>query len=289
MNFETLMLERGEALQYVLFFATFGLFLAVEPLLPRRTTESDRRRRWPTNLGMTATNIVALGFVPFSFIGAALWARDANFGLFNQIELPLWVLFPLTLLLRGLISTGTHMLNHKVPWLWRIHRVHHLDTELDVTSTVRFHPLEFFIGPFIGVPLVLCFGLPGWILAFYELLDIAITLFSHSNLRIPARVNRFLRYCIVTPDLHRIHHSTWQPETDSNFGAVFPVWDWLFGTFRPDPRGSQEDMELGLAELRDPGANEFWRLLASPLRKDLCGSAIPSRPLILAPDSETIT
>lgn len=269
MDFSTWMLERGEALQYGLFFGAFAFFLALELWFPRRTTATGRRLRWPTNLGMTATNVIALGFVPLSFIGAALWAESRQFGLFHHISLPLWALLPATLLLRGLISTVTHLLNHKIPWLWRIHRVHHLDTEIDVTSTVRFHPLEFFVNPLIGVPVVLLFGLPAWILAFYELMDITVTLFSHSNLRIPARLNRFLRYVIVTPDLHRIHHSTWQPETDSNYGAVFPVWDLVFGTFRAEPRGRQEDMPLGLAELRGPEASEYIRLLISPFRREL--------------------
>jgi sterol desaturase/sphingolipid hydroxylase (fatty acid hydroxylase superfamily) len=270
MDFATWMLERGEGLQYGLFFGAFGLFLLLEFLFPRR--KKAGHRRWPTNFAMTATNVVALGFVPFSFIGAALFAQSANIGLFNRLPVPLWVLFPATLLLRGLISTGTHWLNHRLPWLWRIHRVHHLDTELDVTSTVRFHPLEFFVNPFIGVPVVLLFGLPAWILAFYELLDIVITLFSHSNLRIGTGLNRWLRYLIVTPDLHRIHHSSWRPETDSNYGAVFPVWDVIFGTFRPEPRDRQEDMRLGLEELRDPEANQYLRLLISPLRRELAAS-----------------
>jgi sterol desaturase/sphingolipid hydroxylase (fatty acid hydroxylase superfamily) len=269
MNLPSLMIERGESLQYVLFFGFLALFFAVEAVIPRRTTPPERGRRWPTNLGLTLTNVLALGFVPFSFIGAALWAREANIGLFNVIDLPVWALVSATLLLRGLISTGTHLLAHKLPWLWRIHRVHHLDTELDVTSTVRFHPLEFFVNPFIGVPIVLLFGLPAWVLAFYELLDIVVTLFSHSNIRLPKNLNRVLQTIIVTPDLHRIHHSSWQPETDSNYGAVFPIWDLVFGTFRPTPRGRHEDMELGLPELRKSRSNTYLSLLLSPFRKNL--------------------
>lgn len=269
MNFPDLMMEQGETLQYVLFFGFLALFFAAETVLARRTTSPDRARRWPTNLGLTLTNVLALGFVPFSFIGAALWAREAGFGLFNAFDPPIWALVPATLLLRGLISTGTHFLAHKIPWLWRIHRVHHLDTELDVTTTVRFHPLEFFVNPFIGVPIVLIFGMPAWILAFYELLDVVVTLFSHANIRIPQSVNRVLQTIIVTPDLHRIHHSSWQPETDSNYGAVFPIWDIVFGTFRATPRDRQEDMELGLEALRECKANTYLSLLSSPLHKVL--------------------
>ena len=154
---------------------------------------------------------------------------------------------------------------HKVSWFWRLHRVHHLDTELDVSTTVRFHPLEFAVALLIGIPLVLVFGLTLWILLLYELLDAVVTLFSHANIRLPMAVDRVLRFIIVTPDLHRIHHSSWQPETDSNFSAVFPIWDIVFGTFRTQTRAPQETMELGLEEIRDERANRMMWLLASPL------------------------
>ncbi len=183
---------------------------------------------------MTALNVVALGFVPVSFVAAAMGSEVNGYGLFHRVALPAWFVMIGTLLVRGFISTATHLLNHKIPWLWQIHRVHHLDTELDVSSTVRFHPLEMMIGPFIGLPIVVLFGLSPWVLAFYELLDIAVTLFSHSNLRVPPRINRLLRYLIVTPDLHRIHHSTWQPETDSNYGAVCRSGIWFSGRSVPN-------------------------------------------------------
>jgi len=133
---------------------------------------------------------------------------------------------------------------------WRVHRVHHLDTEFDVTTTVRFHPLEFLIGLLPGVPLVLMFGLTPWVLMLYEPLDVAVTLWTHSNLRMPAVVDRYVRYLLVTPDLHRIHHSIHETETNSNYGAVFPIWDLIFGTFCGSPMDGQERMKIGLAEVR---------------------------------------
>ncbi|MCP4004071.1 MAG: sterol desaturase family protein [bacterium] len=275
MSFADLMLEHGEDLQYAIFFGAFALFAVFEFWIPRRATSPNRRRRWPTNLSMTVVNIFALGFVPVSFIGAATWAEREAFGLMNVFKIPIEFLLPLAMLLRGLISTVTHLLAHKLPWLWRIHRVHHLDTELDFTSTLRFHPAEFFVNALIGVPVVLALGFPAWVLAFYELFDVAITMFSHANIRLPLWVDRALHYVIVTPDLHRIHHSTWQPETDSNYGAVFPIWDVIFGTFRGTSRARQEDMPLGLEELRDPEAQHLFRLLLSPFRKCL-GPAGPS-------------
>jgi sterol desaturase/sphingolipid hydroxylase (fatty acid hydroxylase superfamily) len=174
-----------------------------------------------------------------------------------------------TLIVRGFISFSTHYLMHTVPLLWRVHRVHHLDTELDVSTTVRFHPLEFFIQWVPGVLIVVGFGLAPWVLMFYELLDVAVTLWSHSNLRLPATLERVLRYVVVTPDLHRVHHSARKPETNSNFGAVFPVWDLVFGTFRPVPRDGHEHMRLGLDEVRGPDAHRPLWLLTSPLAEEL--------------------
>ncbi len=182
-----------------------------------------------------------------------------------------------TLLLRGFISWGTHLLNHKVPVLWRFHRVHHLDTELDVSSTVRFHPIEFVLSLIMGLPLVVVFGLTPWALVLYEVLDAAVTLFSHSNLRVPASIDRVLKYIIVTPDLHRIHHSSWQPETDSNYSAVFPVWDLLMGTFRGSPREAHATMILGLDEVRDRRSRQALWLLTSPFRRHFPGD--PEREL----------
>ena len=154
---------------------------------------------------------------------------------------------------------------HKVPVLWRIHRVHHLDTEMDVSTTVRFHPIEFIINLCIGIPFVIIFGLSPWVLVFYEILDVVVTLWSHSNVRVFAGVDRVLRYFVVTPNLHRIHHSTWQPETDSNFSAVFPIWDIIFRTFRPTPGTDHEIMSLGLDEVRGSRTNRLLWLLISPI------------------------
>jgi len=268
------LLERGGDAQVALFFSGLVLFALLEALRPRRTGPRDRRRRWPTNGALTALTIAVLPLVPISFIAAGAWAESRGLGLLNQGAWPTWAVVVVTLLVRGLVSTGTHWLNHKVPWLWRLHRVHHLDTEVDVSTTVRFHPLEMLVNPFIGVPVIVAFGLSPWVLAFYELLDVAVTLFSHSNLRLPGAVDRWLRYVIVTPDLHRVHHSTWQPETDSNFGAVFPVWDLVLGTFRAAPRDGHERMELGLAELRGTDAQRLLPLLLSPARRELR----PARP-----------
>jgi sterol desaturase/sphingolipid hydroxylase (fatty acid hydroxylase superfamily) len=261
-----IMLEMGADLQVYLFFGFLILFIVMERLVPRRNPVEPQGKRWRTNAALSVLAIALLPVLPVSFITAALWAEVNNFGLLNfaGIDLPDVLLVVITFLLRGFISFFTHFLNHKIPLLWRIHRVHHLDTELDVSSTVRFHPLEMPISMVVGLPLVMLFGLSPWVLLLYELFDATVTVFSHANIRIPASINRILRYIIVTPDLHKVHHSSFMPETNSNFSAVFPIWDILFGTFRTTTIEPLESMKLGLDEIRDPEASGFWWLLASP-------------------------
>jgi sterol desaturase/sphingolipid hydroxylase (fatty acid hydroxylase superfamily) len=263
------LIHRGDDLQYIVFATVLVVMLLTERLRRFRAKSAEDRQRWSTNSALTAIAIVALGIIPVSFVGAGLWAKSAGVGLVNIVALPDWIVVVVTLALRGAISTGTHLLNHRLPWLWRLHRVHHLDTQLDVSSTVRLHPLELPINALIGLPIVIALGLSPWVLALYELLDIAVTLISHANIQLPRRLNRWLSYVVVTPNLHRVHHSTHQPETDSNFGAVFPIWDLLLGTFRTQTREPQREMSLGLDELRGPAANRLGPLLVSPLYKHL--------------------
>jgi len=263
---EQLMLSMGEDLQVTFYFGLLLSFLLIERLLPKRRPAEPQAGRWRTNAGLTLLTILTLPVLPTSFIAVAFWAQANGFGFLNVLApvLPAIASILLTLLIRGFISFGTHYLNHRVPVLWRIHRIHHLDTELDVSSTVRFHPLEMPLSLLIGIPAVALCGLSKWALILYELLDVSVTLFSHSNIRLHPRLDRYLRYLIVTPDLHRVHHSTHQPETDSNFSAVFPIWDILFGTFRTVTRAPQETMPLGLSDIRDPQANRIWWLLVAP-------------------------
>jgi len=256
--------QNANDLQVALFFTLFFLFSLAEVFEPKRPGPMHRKERWLTNLLMTALNITVMGLLPVTFFGMAVWANKQGYGLFNYFTLPVGVLVIGTLLARGFISFFTHYLMHRVPLFWRLHRVHHLDTEMDVSTTVRFHPFEFLAALFPGVPLVVAFGLSPWVLLLYEVFDAVVTLFSHANIRLPGSIERVLRYIIVTPDLHRVHHSSWQPETDSNFSAVFPIWDIVFGTFRTETRAPQESMELGLEEVRDKRANRLWWLLSSP-------------------------
>lgn len=258
-------IDVGSDWQFILFFAGLPAFMLLERWRRLRARDAPTSR-WRGNFALTAINVVALGALPVTLIGAAVYARQNGLGLLNEIALGTVGGFAATLLLRGFISWFTHFAMHKVPLLWRIHRVHHLDTDLDVSMTVRFHPLEFIVALPIGVPLVVAFGLSPVALVVYELLDVIVNLFSHANLRLPPRLHRALSRIIVTPDLHRIHHSARWPETDSNFSAVFPIWDIVFGTWRPATDRTAEAMTLGLGEVRDERTRRVGWLLGVPFR-----------------------
>jgi sterol desaturase/sphingolipid hydroxylase (fatty acid hydroxylase superfamily) len=259
------LLHSSEDAQFYLFFGFLFTLMLIEQFYHFR--EVTRKKRWLANFIITVIAIVVMMVIPVSFISAAAFAQTKHWGLFNLVRLNWIIAGLLTLFLRGFISFFTHYLMHKVPVFWRTHRVHHLDTELDVSTTVRFHPFEFIINAIIGVPIIILFGFPVWALMLYELFDAVITVVSHSNIAFPKKLERVLRYIIVTPDLHRIHHSSYQPETDTNYSAVFPVWDIIFGTFKTETKKPQEEMELGLEEVRDARTNNVIWLLISPLKK----------------------
>lgn len=266
MGIERFVAEYGEILQYAVYFGFLAALGVLETLAPGRTASPERRRRWPTNFGLTALNIVALGALPVTGIGIAILARDQGWGLLASSPLTPGVAVLMMLLGRSLVSYGTHIAMHKVPILWRVHRVHHTDRFLDVSTTVRFHPLEFVIQLVPNALLLLALGLPPWALVVYEILDTTTNLFIHANVRLPARADYWLRWLVVTPAMHRVHHSAYWPETDTNYGVVVPWWDRLFGTYRAAlARGPQQTM-LGLGECQDGRADAFEWLLLLPLR-----------------------
>lgn len=278
MDTEAWLLANGEKLQLGLFLG-LGVALAVwegRCVVPRRV--AARAQRWPVNLALTALNVALLSLLPLSLLGGGLWANERGFGVLPALGLGGLTALVATLLLRGLVSWYIHAAMHAVPWFWRVHRVHHLDTQLDVSTTVRFHPLEFVIGLASGLPAVVALGLnPAW-LAAYEVLDVAVTLFSHAAVRLPGWVERPLRYLVVTPGLHRVHHSSHLPETNSNYSAVFPLWDLLLGTFRTLPPDLLEARRLGLEEVRDARTTSLRWLLVSPWRALPAGAStgVPS-------------
>jgi sterol desaturase/sphingolipid hydroxylase (fatty acid hydroxylase superfamily) len=264
--FDATLRMQFEPLQYAAFFGALVLLGVLEAVVSRSSGDVSRRHRWPANAGLTVLNIVVLGAMPVSMVAAADFAKAHGWGLFNQSFVPPLDALVAGFVLRSLISYGVHVAMHKMPLFWRVHRVHHTDTEMDVSTTVRFHPLEFVITMPILLMAAMLLGIPPVALMIYELFDAAMAVFTHTNIRLPGRADRALRLVLVTPAMHRIHHSAWQPETDSNYGATFSWWDWLFRTYRMKPAPEIAAMRLGLAECRDRRTTSLLWLLLLPFR-----------------------
>lgn len=253
-----------EPLQYAAFFGMFAIFALLEAVAPRDPSPAMRVRRWPSNVVLTALNIVVLSTLPVGIVAAADWAQGARFGLLHMIDVAPWAAFAIGFLGRAFPSWAMHYLNHKVPFLWAIHRVHHVDTRLDVSTTVRFHPLEFVFSTPLTLGCVVLLGVPPVAILIYEIMDASVTVFSHANVRLPWWVDRPLRLFIVTPDVHRVHHSSHQPETDSNYGAVLTIWDRLLGTYRRKDAAALATQENGLSEAQDGRSRNILWLLILP-------------------------
>jgi sterol desaturase/sphingolipid hydroxylase (fatty acid hydroxylase superfamily) len=263
---ETTLRMAFQPLQFAAFAGALAALGILESLAALGTEDAARRERWPTNFCLTAINVLLLGVMPLGSLALADVAASRDWGLLNQIAMPASIAFVATLLLRSLTSYGIHVAMHKVPWLWRLHRVHHTDTAMDVSTAVRFHPLEFVISVPVVLVVTVGLGFPPLAVIVYSLLDAAMAVFSHANLKLPDRMEQALRVVLVTPSMHRIHHSASQPETDSNYGATLSCWDRLFGTHRTKSAGALAAMQLGLTECLDRRPNVLSWLLSLPFR-----------------------
>ena len=205
--------------------------------------------------------------VPWLAVDAALWAEQENFGLLHLLNLPMWLAFALTLLVLDLMIYAQHRLMHQATWLWRMHRLHHSDLALDVSSAMRFHPLEILFSMGLKIGAVLVLGAPPMAVLVFAIVLNGLAMFTHANLALPASFDRLLRRLLVTPDMHRIHHSIIRAEQNSNFGFNLSCWDRLFGSYRDQPQQPQETLTLGLEQFRDAPAQRFDQLLLQPFRQ----------------------
>ena len=263
------MFEFHEAARLRVFLSTFSLFALIEYFLPKRTARRLTQRRWVTNisLGIIDAFMVRL-LLPGITIAAAVLAENLKFGLFHWTIMPLWIVLPLSIMMFDWAIWLQHLITHKVHFLWRLHRVHHSDIDFDVTTGIRFHPLEILLSLIYKAAFILLLGLPAWIVFVCEVILNAMAVFSHANLRIIPGVERILRVLIVTPDMHRIHHSIQPHETDSNYGNFLSIWDRLFNTYRPEPLGGQQQMEIGLEYSQNEKPTQLpWSLLNPFLRQ----------------------
>ena len=252
------------------FAGVLVLMVVWELVAPRRPQSIKRLLRWPNNLGLVVLNtfVLRLAF-PLAGVGAALLVQSKGWGFFNIVTPPAWLAIPAAVLLLDLAIYGQHVMFHAVPFLWRLHRMHHADLEFDVTTGLRFHPGEIVLSMLIKLAAVFALGPAPVAVLIFEVLLNATSMFNHGNVGLPAQFDRLLRLIVVTPDMHRVHHSIDRRETDSNFGFNVPWWDHLFGTYRAQPALGHDRMTLGIDRFRQP--RELWldRMLWQPLRRDV--------------------
>lgn len=260
-------LEQEPALRLTVFLSMFSLMALAETLSPRRQRRLSRCQRWPNNVGLIVIDTLMVRWLfPFSAVALALWAEIQQWGLLNAVPLTPSVAIVGALLMLDFAIYLQHRLFHALPWLWRLHRVHHADLEFDVTTGIRFHPLEILLSMGIKWGVILALGAPALAVLLFEILLNATSLFNHANLKLSTRWDRWLRWIVVTPDMHRIHHSWQWQETNSNFGFNLPWWDRLLGTYRAQPAEGHDGMTIGLHDFRDPKELRLDRLLLQPFR-----------------------
>lgn len=256
----------GLLLRLFFFGAIFVVIGIWEILFPRRKRLFARTRRWVSNLGLVVIDALAVrGLMPMAAVGIALKADASGWGFFNNLSLPEPLEMVLAVVLLDLIVYLQHLMFHATPLLWRLHLVHHTDMELDLTTGLRFHPLEILVSMLIKMTVIAALGPSVISVLIFEILLNGTAMFNHGNIALPVSVDRMLRLFLVTPDMHRVHHSVTIRETNSNFGFNLPWWDRLFGTYRDQPVMDHESMPLGISPFRKEADLFLGKLLILPL------------------------
>lgn len=258
-----------QTIRLAIFISLLLFFGLLEHLKPKRQLQISKARRWTNNFSLSFLNTITVSLLlPFAGIGAAILAEEMNWGLFNKLNISFWISIPIYVLVFDLTIYLQHRLFHVVKPLWRLHRVHHTDLDYDVSTGIRFHPLSIVISTLIKLSLVLIMGPPVIAVLISEVLLNATSMFNHSNLRIPRWLERCLRLFLVTPDMHRIHHSTGNHEHNSNFGFNFPWWDKLFNSYQAQPDKGHETMEIGITGYQEIHSGNILPLLIQPFQAD---------------------
>jgi len=249
-----------------------------EVFAPRRKRSHSRLARWPSNIAISVFNTLVLRVVlPSGVVGLALLAQTQGWGLLNAVDLPSWVSIVAAILILDFVIYLQHVIFHAVPLLWRFHRMHHADLDIDVTTGARFHPVEIILSILIKLAAVAALGPPVVAVVMFEVLLNATSMFNHSNARLPLALDRVLRLIVVTPDMHRVHHSVIPAETNSNFGFNVPCWDRLCGTYKAQPREGHDGMTIGIEQFREPRELLIDRMLTQPARGTTSGYPLGRR------------
>jgi len=251
-------------IRLALFVGILATMVVWELLAPRKRLLQGYRR-WPGNLGIVVVDGVVVRLIfPAGAIGAALWAAEHGWGLLNLVDLPGWLSLFIAVVLLDLVIYLQHLLVHAVPILWRLHMVHHADLDIDVTTGLRFHPIEIIFSMLLKIVVVALLGAPAMAVLIFELILNGMAMFNHSNIRLPKAVDGVMRSLLVTPDMHRVHHSVIRRETNSNFGFNLSIWDRLFGTYTAQPQMGHKNMLIGLEQFQDEPAHRLAWMLRLP-------------------------
>jgi sterol desaturase/sphingolipid hydroxylase (fatty acid hydroxylase superfamily) len=248
------------------FAAVFLLMAAIELIRPKRRLSVSKPRRWLTNLGIAGVDtlvlrLMAMLAVPVAAVAAAFFAKERGLGLLNQVDWPYWVKLVIALLALDLAIWFQHLVSHKVPVFWRLHQVHHADRDIDVTTAVRFHPVEIALSMLWKIAVVIPLGASPFAVFLFEVILNACAMFNHANIALPAWLDRALRLFIVTPDMHRVHHSVLYREHNRNYGFNLSLWDRLFRTYLAQPEAGHQGMTIGLPPYQSEAPTRFgWSL-----------------------------
>ncbi len=276
---ETVAMGHEVAIRLGFFVGMLVLVALWEVVAPRRALTASKTLRWASNLGLVALNTVLLRLLfPLAAVGVAAFCTAHGWGLLNYLQLPFWLAVAITVIGMDFVIWLQHVMVHAVPALWRLHRVHHADPDYDVTTGSRFHPLEIGLSMLVKVAAITVLGPPVLAVLMFEVLLNATSMFNHGNIQLPPALDRALRWWLVTPDMHRVHHSIEEDETNSNFGFNLPWWDRLLGTYSDQPRAGHEGMTIGIRGHTDPW--EVVRLdgmLLMPFRGGVGGHAVHQR------------
>lgn len=271
-------LNREPLIRLACFLAVFTWMVIWEGFAPRRGRPVARWRRWPSNIGVVVVDTLLVRIVaPAGAVGFAFFAQAQGWGVLHHLAWPAWLKLLLALLALDLAIYLQHRIFHYVPLLWRLHRMHHADLDVDVTTGARFHPIEILLSLAIKFTVIVTVGPPALAVLIFEIVLNATSMFNHSNVLLPPAIDRVLRWLVVTPDMHRVHHSITRRETDSNFGFNFPWWDRVFRTYIPQPERGHDGMTLGIEHFRDTKELRLDRLLVQPFRPGRPESSPQSR------------
>jgi len=265
MNIDTVAISHEPFIRLAFFAAIFALVAIAEVFSPRRKLVVSKQKRWINNILLSFTNTIILRLVfPILPVGVALFCAQKEWGIMNYFQIPLWVAVICGIVLLDLIIYAQHKMFHLVPVFWRLHKVHHIDQDIDVTTGLRFHPLEMILSMIIKMTAIAAIGAPAVSVVIFEILLNGTTMFNHGNLYIPLAADSIIRLLIVTPDMHRVHHSVIVKETNSNYGFNFSWWDRLFGTYRPQPENGHLQMKIGLNGYFEPKYLQLSQMLVIP-------------------------